>query len=89
MPFSTYVLYSPQHDTIYIGHSSNVESRFSWHNSPSNKGWTKRYQPWILVHTEQYETKKEAMEREFGLKSGQGRQWIWDEIIRPLRDKTG
>jgi putative endonuclease len=81
MVFSAYILYSKNHNTIYVGYSSDAESRSWFHNSVANKGWTKRYQPWIFVHKEDYSPKREAMAREKFLKSGKGREWIWKEII--------
>ncbi|WP_445263794.1 GIY-YIG nuclease family protein [Rhodohalobacter sp. 8-1] len=44
-----YVLYSPLYDKIYIGESSNLGDRFISHNLETNKGWTGRYRPWVLV----------------------------------------
>jgi putative endonuclease len=34
------------------------------------KDWTKDYRPWKLIHTEEFETKKEALDREKWMKSG-------------------
>ena len=74
--FTVYVLYSGQFDKIYIGYSSDPENRLVSHNHTKNKGWTKRYQPWIIIHTESFETKSEAMTREKQLKSARGRKFI-------------
>ncbi|MFW5916283.1 MAG: GIY-YIG nuclease family protein, partial [Bacteroidota bacterium] len=41
-----------------------------------NKGFSKRFQPWVLIHLEKMETKQEAMQREKQLKSHQGRNFI-------------
>lgn len=75
MNFVVYVLYSVEHTKIYIGYSANLIQRIYWHNN-GNKGYTKRYRPWIVVHVEFYETKKQALLREKALKGGQGREWI-------------
>jgi putative endonuclease len=76
MRFSVYVLHSQTFDQIYIGYSSNLEGRLMSHNELATTGWTVRYRPWILIHTEKFETKKEAMTREKQLKSAKGREWI-------------
>jgi len=76
-----YVLYSPQYDKIYIGESSNVGDRFISHNLETNKGWTGRYRPWVLVYVEKCEDKSAALKREKQLKSAAGRRWIWEEIV--------
>jgi putative endonuclease len=75
--FTVYVLYSPIFKKIYIGYTSDLESRFRSHNELSIKGWTKRFRPWIIIHTEMFESKAEALMREKNLKSSKGRDWIW------------
>ena len=62
--FTVYVLYSPSYDEIYIGSSGNVEARILSHNKLATKGWTIRYRPWNLIHTEIFQTKPEALRRE-------------------------
>ena len=74
--FYTYAIYSEAFDKIYIGYSSDVEKRVQNHNSKINRGWTSKYQPWKLVYTEKFNTKKEAMTREKQLKSANGREFI-------------
>ena len=36
----------------------------------------------ILIHTEIYQTRGEAIKRELYLKSGQGREWIKQNILK-------
>jgi len=74
--FFVYVLFSVDYQRIYIGFTSNIESRLFAHNHPSNKGWTKNFQPWKILYTEQYENKSDAMKREKQLKSAKGREFI-------------
>ena len=83
--FTVYALYSPQYQKIYIGHTSNLEERIKSHNELGTKGWTIRYRPWTLVHTETFATKGEAMAREKQLKSARGRETIW-EMIRQKKE---
>ena len=71
--FYVYILYSSVFDKIYVGYSGNPELRLSYHNAPQNKGWTRRYQPWIILHQEVFATKQEAMHRERQLKTAKGR----------------
>jgi len=80
--FTIYVLYSPPHNKIYIGFSSNIKQRMLSHNQLATKGYTVKFRPWILIHTEVFETKSEAMKREKELKSANGRQFIWNLIKR-------
>ena len=81
MQYFTYVLFSPTYDQIYIGFSNNPEKRLISHNELAKKGWTIRFRPWILLHQEAFETKKEAMAREKELKSAKGRRWIREHLL--------
>jgi putative endonuclease len=76
MLLTVYILYSPGFDKVYIGFTSNLETRLRAHNFLAAKGYTIRYRPWILIHTETFKTKREAMTREKELKSGKGRDFI-------------
>ncbi|WP_394351184.1 GIY-YIG nuclease family protein [Draconibacterium mangrovi] len=74
--YYTYVLYSSKYHQIYIGYSADPEKRLLSHNDERNTGWTKRYQPWQIIHIEKFETKSEALKREKQLKSSRGRAFI-------------
>ncbi len=79
--FTTYVLYSPKFNKIYIGFSSDFEARLLSHNKLSNKGYTYKFRPWEVVLTENFEFKSDAMKREKQLKQAKARSEIW-EIIK-------
>ena len=68
MSYYVYILKSQIKKIYYIGSTSDVEERFKLHNS-SKARWTKRYQPWVLKHTEEFSTRGEAVKREKFLKS--------------------
>ena len=38
------------------------------------------YRPWEVIYSEGYENKKTAMQREKELKSGVGREGIWEKL---------
>jgi putative endonuclease len=80
MSFHVYVNYSEYFDKIYIGMNSSLEKRFYAHNNLP-KGWTKSFRPWRLVHTEEFEEKRQALSRKQELKSHQGRDFIRTQII--------
>ncbi|MES2554834.1 MAG: GIY-YIG nuclease family protein [Bacteroidota bacterium] len=84
--FVVYILYSPSADRIYIGFTSDLINRIASHNIFSKSGHTVRYRPWIVAHVEFLETKKDAMNREKSLKGGQGRKWIYEEILPEIMD---
>ena len=57
-----------------------MEQRLISHNHANNKGYTARFQPWVVIYQETYPTKKEAMSREKQLKSAQGRKFAWQKV---------
>ena len=78
--FSVYVLYSEKFNKIYIGYTSNIEQRLLAHNELETKGYTLRYRPWTLIHSENFSDKTSAMKREKQLKSAKGRAFIWNLV---------
>ncbi len=78
--FSVYIIYSHKLDKYYIGYSSDVEDRLHKHNSKS-KGFSSLGRPWIMVYTECFEIKKDAMAREKQLKSWKNRGRL-ESLIR-------
>ena len=79
--YIVYILYSVRFNKIYIGYTSDLENRFKSHNELGIKGWTIRFRPWEILHTENFESKSNAMKREKQLKSAAGRDFIW-ELVR-------
>ena len=78
--FTVYALYSENYDKIYIGYTSNIEQRLLAHNELETKGYTLRYRPWKLIHSEIFPNKALAMKREKQLKTAKGREFIWSLI---------
>lgn len=78
--FTTYVLYSNQHQKIYIGYTEHLINRFNSHNRLATKGWTIHFRPWVVILTEVYYSKSEAMKRESQLKQANFRAIIWQRI---------
>lgn len=54
--------------TLYTGWTNNIEKRLNAHNSGQGAKYTKSRRPVKLVYTEIYETKEEAMSREYAIK---------------------
>jgi putative endonuclease len=77
-----YILFSPSTGKTYIGMTSDLITRFHFHNHKSTKGYTIRHRPWIVIHVEFFQAKKEALKREKELKSGKGRDWIKDHVLK-------
>ena len=80
--FVVYVLYSRKYDKIYIGYTSNLLERFKSHNYLGKKGFTIKYRPWEVVYVSFHHKKSAALIAEKGLKSGVGRRFIWEEVLK-------
>jgi putative endonuclease len=74
--FTVYVLYSPSSNKTYTGYTSDIDSRLRSHNVMANKGFTVKYRPWVLIYSEEFSTKTDAIKRENELKTGKGRTFI-------------
>ena len=85
--FIVYVLRSQCTGRNYVGYSSDVEQRVGQHNHGITKS-TKNRGPWILIHSEPFETRGEAMRRERFLKSGQGREELKELLKSITLDST-
>lgn len=73
--FHVYVLRSASSGHLYTGYTEDLQQRLGQHNHGITKS-TKNRGPWVLVYSEQYLTRAEAMRRERFLKSGKGREEI-------------
>ncbi|MFH1565507.1 MAG: GIY-YIG nuclease family protein [bacterium] len=78
--FIVYILRSLKNNKRYIGYTSkDVFKRLQEHNRGCNK-WTRENGPFKIIYFEEYKTKTEAIKREHFLKSGQGRNWLDNNI---------
>ena len=77
--YYVYVLQSDTTGHLYVGQTKDLSNRVSAHNDGLAR-YTRSRGPWTLVHSEEYETRGEAMVRERQLKGGQGREWLKTKI---------
>ena len=54
--------------SLYTGWTNNLEKRIQAHNAGKGSKYTKSRLPVKLVYTETFETKEEAMSREYAIK---------------------
>ena len=74
--YTVYILYPPLVDRFYIGYTGgSIEDRLQKHLA-NHKGFTSKNHDWKIVHTEVYESKKEAMKREKEIKNWKSRKMI-------------
>ncbi|KMQ49614.1 hypothetical protein CHISP_3486 [Chitinispirillum alkaliphilum] len=66
-----YILRSDE-GKYYIGSTEDVEKRIDQHNSKKYKSWSSRYNNWVLVHKEEFATRRESLIREKEIKSYKG-----------------
>lgn len=55
-------------ETLYTGWTNNLKKRLEAHNSGKGAKYTKNRRPVKLVYFEEYDTKQEAMKREYAIK---------------------
>ena len=55
-------------DTLYCGWTNNLEKRIASHNTGTGAKYTKTRLPVELVYFESFDTKEEAMRREYAIK---------------------
>jgi putative endonuclease len=65
-----------EYDKIYIGFTSDLERRLFFHNNSTDKHYTLKFRPWIIIYSEELPDKKSAMLREKQLKSAKGRLFV-------------
>jgi putative endonuclease len=80
--FHVYVLRSETTARHYVGYTSDLTHRLGQHNDGITKS-TKNRGPWQLVHSEDFNTRPEAVRRERFLKTGQGRAELKRILILP------
>ena len=73
--FYVYIIYSLAVDKYYVGQTENIEERLISHNSGISK-YTSISNDWILVYTELFESRNEAVRRETEIKRKKSRKYI-------------
>ena len=88
--FYVYILYSKGLDRYYVGQTSNVENRLSFHNHPDrNRIWTKRGIPWELKICITFPSRSEAISAEIFIKKQKSRKTILDIIENGWKPREG
>ncbi|MDO8581761.1 MAG: GIY-YIG nuclease family protein [bacterium] len=66
--YYVYVLKSVPYNRLYIGVSENIERRLQEHNAGRTIS-TKPFAPFILIYSEEYKNKSDALRRERQIKN--------------------
>jgi putative endonuclease len=69
MSYYVYVIINDQKSklTTYVGYTNNLKKRLLLHNKGKGAKFT-RGRKWKLIYSEEYDTKKEALTREYYIK---------------------
>lgn len=81
--FTVYILFSEKTGRYYVGYTNDLTRRISEHNRVKGK-FTDQGIPWSLVYSENYNSKKEAIDRERFIKSRKSKHFI-SELISSAR----
>ena len=71
----TYILFSEKLNKYYVGACTNVERRLYEHNIGHSK-FTSTGVPWVLKHSELFDTLQAAKNRELAIKKMKSRRYI-------------
>ena len=77
--YHLYILLSKKTSNYYIGSTGNIVDRIIRHNSGRSKSTTSGI-PWLLVYSEEFESKSEAIHREMEIKGWKSHQRITNLI---------
>ena len=72
--------------TLYCGYSNNVEKRVDTHNKGVGAKYTKTRLPVRLVYSECFDSKSEAMKREYQIKQLTRQQKL--NLIKKYEDRS-
>ena len=81
MIYKVYVLYSLEHDKLFVGLTTSLIDRMHEHNNDNADEWTSVYRPWTLVHMELYNEEGEALLRNSFLESEEGLQYVKEDVL--------
>ncbi|MBI5018673.1 GIY-YIG nuclease family protein [Candidatus Gottesmanbacteria bacterium] len=73
--FFVYILVSTRYSKTYVGITDNLIRRLNEHNKGQHI-YTKRYMPWKILFSNEFDTRVTARKKEKYLKSAAGRRWI-------------
>ena len=75
MPYYIYILYSQKVDRYYVGESEDISNRLHSHLSGISK-YTSISDDWIVVYTESFTRRVDAIKRENEIKKKKSRNYI-------------
>ena len=89
MIFYVYILYSFSFNRTYVGQTDNLEDRLENYHNAGKVRSTKAYIPWVMIHSEKFSSRAEAMKKEKWFKSSTGRKLIKEILQKYLETNPG
>ncbi len=86
--YFVYILYSKTKDRYYVGQTDNIENRMEYHNSGESP-YTSIASDWVVVYTEEYETRTGARKLENEIKRKKSRKYIEWLMSASSRQRSG
>ena len=77
--YYTYVIKSTSLDIFYIGQTNDLDDRIKRHNQNRNK-FTKNKGPWMLIYSNSFQTRAEAIQLEMKFKSFKSKEYLQNWI---------
>jgi putative endonuclease len=84
--YYTYIIRNKTNTKRYKGHTENLATRLTQHNSGKTK--TTKGDQWYIEYYEEYEERITAIKRERYFKSAAGRRWIKNNLGELSKKKT-
>lgn len=80
----TYILKSKKDNGIYIGSSKDLNDRYFNQHQKGKVKSTKSRRSLFLIYFEEFDDYKSAFQREKYLKTGAGRDWIKENVLKNI-----
>ncbi len=73
--YFVYIIYSSSKDRYYVGQTQDLENRLLDHQT-SRSNYTKQAKDWVLLYSEEFKSRSDALKRESEIKSKNSRRYI-------------
>ena len=83
--FYVYIIYSKQINKYYVGSTENIDLRIERHNQGTTR-FTSQAIDWVLAYYETFNSKSEAIKREYEIKRIKSRKYIESLIEKNWHD---
>jgi putative endonuclease len=86
--FTTYILFSKTLQKFYIGFTAGDMNERLYKHLSNHTGFTAKAKDWVVVYTENFPTKNEALAKEKQLKNWKSNKRVKELILRSTNFRT-